>query len=53
MGRMTGFRHPTMTSRFFSDEEEEQDDDDDNWGNDTARYCIRWEDNMIKNDQLF
>ena len=32
---------------------EEQDDDDDDWGNDTARACMGWEDDMIKNGGLF
>ncbi|OBT61838.1 hypothetical protein VE03_08801 [Pseudogymnoascus sp. 23342-1-I1] len=37
---------------FYFDEEEEQDDDDD-WGNDTARDCIGWEEDMIKNGEFF
>lgn len=38
----------------FLDKEEEHDDDDDNdWGNDTARDCIGWEDNIIKNGEFF
>ncbi|KAE8450344.1 hypothetical protein EG329_006418 [Mollisiaceae sp. DMI_Dod_QoI] len=34
-------------------EEEEHDDDDYNWGNDTARDCIGWEDDMVKNGGFF
>lgn len=38
-------------------EEEDQyyddDDDNDDWGNDTARDCIGWEEDMIKNGEPF
>jgi exonuclease 3'-5' domain-containing protein 1 len=36
---------------FFVDEEEEQDDEED-WGDDTARDCIGWEEDMIKNGEF-
>ena len=37
----------------FLDEEEQYDDDGDDWGHDTARDCIGWEDDMIKNGEFF
>lgn len=43
---------PNDDLEIFLDEEE-QDDDYDNWGNDTARDCIGWEEDMIKNGEFF
>jgi len=37
---------------FFFDEEEEGGHDDD-LDNDTARDCIGWEDDMLKNGEFF
>ncbi|TAQ85606.1 hypothetical protein B7494_g6060 [Chlorociboria aeruginascens] len=37
--------------RYFDEEEEEQDYND--WYPDTARDCIGWEEDMIKNGELF
>ncbi len=57
MRMMTGFRYFVANDEFenflLEGEEEEYDDDDYNWGNDTARDCIGWEDDMIKNGEFF
>jgi hypothetical protein len=37
---------------FFDEEEEEEQDDDEYWADDTARDCIGWEDDMIKNGEF-
>ncbi|KAE8440555.1 hypothetical protein EG329_007238 [Mollisiaceae sp. DMI_Dod_QoI] len=49
---MEALAAPNDDLEIFLDEEE-QDDDYDNWGNDTARDCIGWEEDMIKNGEFF
>jgi hypothetical protein len=38
---------------YFDEEEEPQEEPEDDWYNDTARDCIGWEEDMIKNGEFF
>tara|TARA_R110002060_G_scaffold23697_4_gene32194 strand:- start:879 stop:1880 length:1002 start_codon:yes stop_codon:yes gene_type:complete len=44
---------PSYDFEDFLNEEDQYYDDDNDWGNDTARDCIGWEEDMIKNGESF